>query len=87
MKPSILKSLVGKYVTRNQQLAFCHVDRVVVIEDNKAIVSSFVKTFNDKLLHRYLEAHWTTDKYGVHAITQVKTLREDELSGADTEKQ
>ncbi len=86
MKPNILKSLVGKYITRNQQLAFCHVDRVVIIEDSKAIVSTFVKTFNDKLLHRYVEAHWVTDKYGVHEITLVKTLREDELSGADTQE-
>ncbi len=82
---NILKSLIGKYISKNNKLAFCHVDRVIVIEGNKAIVSAFIKMFNDILYHWYLEAEWATDKYGVHTITRTKLLREDELGGSNTE--
>ncbi len=84
MKPDVLKSLLGKYVSRNYRLAFCHVDRVTVIEGQKAIVSAFVKAFNNKLFHWFLEATWSTDQYGVHTIQTATVLREDDLSGEST---
>ncbi len=84
---NILKSLIGKYISKTQKLVFCHVDKVVVIEGKKGIVSVFVKTFNNKLFHWYLEAGWETDKYGVHTITYTKLLREDDLSGEDATEQ
>ena len=81
MRHKVLKSLLGKYICARRRIAYIHVDRVIITEGNKAIVTAVVNTLDDALLHWFLEIAWTTSRYGIHRITGCKILKEDELDG------
>ncbi len=83
MQHNVLKSLVGRYLSSHHKLGYCHVDRVIIVEGQTAIVTAFVKTFNDHLFYWFCEVSWQTDKYGVHEITNINILKEDDLSGSN----
>ena len=79
MKKHILKALLGKYISKNNTFAYCHIDRIIVIEGNKAIATAIIKTLNERTLHWFIETAWSTDDYGVHTINNYKIMKEDEL--------
>jgi len=81
MKQKLLKALLGKFICSQQHLGYCHIDRVIIIEDNRAIITAIVKTVNGVDLFWILEATWQTDCYGVHNIEKYLILKEYEIYG------
>lgn len=81
MKNRLLKSLTGKYVSKTYHSKFCHIDKILVIEGNKAIATAVIETQNERILHLILEVSWVTDSFGIHKITNCEILKEDEIDG------
>lgn len=81
MKHGLLRSLLGKHICATRCVGYCHVDKVIVIEGQKAIATAVIKTLDGKTLHWILEVSWITDIHGVHSIINYEILKEDELDG------
>ena len=79
MKYGVLKSLLGKFICKNQRVVYCHVGKVIYMENNRAIAAVVVKTPDGERLHRFVETAWTTDHHGTHQIIHSETLEEEKL--------
>lgn len=80
MNDRLLKAILGKFICKTRPVCYCHVDRVLSVEEPKAIVTAIVETPNKRVLHWILETSWDTDPYGVYSIKNYKILKEDELN-------
>ncbi len=84
MRYGLLKSLLGKHICKSNCIEYCHIDRIIVIEGQKAIATAIVKTLDNRILHWFVETSWITDN-GVHNIKNYIILKEDELNGYTTQ--
>lgn len=81
MKQKLLKALLGKFICSNRYLSYCHIDKIIAIQDNRAIITAIVKMINGISLYWILETSWQTDCYGVHSIKDYSILKEYEIYG------
>ena len=79
MSDNLLRAILGKFICKNRPVRYCHVDRVLSREDQKALITAIVEMPNGRVLHWILETAWDTDPYGVYSIKNYKILKEDEL--------
>ncbi len=88
MKHSVLKALLGKFISKNMGMAYSHVDQIIIMEEKprQVIASVYVKSYVGCLYHWFIEATWDTDKYGTHTISKVNILKEDEIGGRISEE-
>lgn len=84
MKNKVLRAILGKKICQTTALNYCHIDRVIVTEGNKAIVSAIVKTLDKRIFHWFVETEWDSATSGVYIIKNFSILKEDELDGFTT---
>ena len=79
MKHYLLKSIIGKYICNCCQLKYCHVDTILAIEGESAIVTIILKPMYDCLYYIFSEISWVTNSRGIHKINKFKILKEVEI--------
>lgn len=81
MKPHTLKSLLGKFISSDDRIKFCHVDRILRQEGNNAIVNAVIIMQDQQVYHWYIAVTWTQDADGVFVIQRYETLKEEQIYG------